>query len=224
MNPEGTNGIANYPYKGMPLSRPIAIDFIKERFAGTQAKREEIARAVCSDHQKRGGLPPENVFSVFHNALARMKKFGEAEPGDFYGYWKILPKNGCVTMPSRSKRDLEVSEIGEGSKFIYVDYYPSQKREDRWPCKVGRTGNPKKRAQQLGTANHEKLVHALRIRTDEHGLLERTLHYFLTIAGYGINRDWFRTTPEEVAGIYETLKREIALLKHAGASLAGNSD
>jgi hypothetical protein len=107
-------------------------------------------------------------------------------------------------------------EVGKGSGFVYVWFYPSDKDSTRrlsWRCKVGYT-NVGVTSRVL--ANKEVMpevpVIGLVIRTDRAKLLEKEIHRRLKEDGKWLDEacgnEWFETSPSEVEDLYNLIRLE----------------
>lgn len=115
--------------------------------------------------------------------------------------------------------------IGTGDQWVYLYYFPHVRnaaraewqarwplRITRWLCKVGSTieNDPRQRVRELvglKTGAADCPVIALQIRTpDAKHLEQQVIHAELKRRGLHYSndggREWFRTNPEEVRGIY----------------------
>ena len=111
---------------------------------------------------------------------------------------------------------------GEGKHWIYLYYFPQEKRaaEEKgksvFPCKIGKTngvdskGNiksdaPEKRVETLTRGAREFAKNPLLLRTDSHTTLETAIHKHLELQGKSIpnrpSKEWFLTNPYEVVEI-----------------------
>jgi T5orf172 domain len=104
----------------------------------------------------------------------------------------------------------DVLKIGAGNRVVYA--YGYQCAPDR--LKIGLTeGDAVQRiAAQIGTSTPDKPVLKLEIRTHDCASLERAIHAALQYRGRKIEgggKEWFKTTREEIAKIYEIVAQNM---------------
>lgn len=224
--PDGS-ATQRYRYAGVPLLPSHIEELTIELFAGQIPKRIEIANAVVAEHERRGGLPsPADPMHQTKKALRRLKEDGKAIPHGFGRYRIVGPSSddashateGPPAPEPRAAADPEPSrELGTGAESVYVWYSPRDQQiarlagSLRWNCKVGRTAGPVEGrvGGQGGTALSERPRIDLVIHTPNSRVLEAALHAVLKLKGRHAadapGKEWFRTSPDEVAAIYETL-------------------
>ena len=111
------------------------------------------------------------------------------------------------------------NEVGDGEQSLYVYYYENDKKlaqatgKASWECKIGyTTSSIDKRIyeQDVETARHTYPTIGLVVKTRFAHLLEIHIHRELKKRGKKIENspgfEWFSTSPEEVFGIYESIK------------------
>lgn len=98
--------------------------------------------------------------------------------------------------------------IGSGPEYVYVYYFPSDRKGARWPCKIGRASKDyKKRILAQQASMQETPCVGLLIRCRCCKLVEGRLHAIFSdrhLPTFG--KEWFNTCPEEVEeGLDETV-------------------
>ena len=116
-------------------------------------------------------------------------------------------------MPKKKRKVITegARRSGRGSERVYAYTFSSyQRSHGRYPIKVGmtRAGSAEHRiTQQIGASNAETPILLLEISCDNAAQLERSLHRRLKsrhipdVPG----KEWFRTTPEEIASHMRSL-------------------
>jgi DNA-binding XRE family transcriptional regulator len=93
--------------------------------------------------------------------------------------------------------------VGSGNESVYVYYFESLKKDERWPCKIGFAKNSvEKRIKQQSASMLEAPILGIVIKTKSGGALESFVHSKLKnkrIKSFG--DEWFLTNPKEVEEI-----------------------
>jgi hypothetical protein len=203
---------------------------ILELFSGQLVERHIIIERVRETHLMRGGSAPrvQDFSRAVKKALSDMRSRGLAQNPSF-GYWRIESTAEADSIAEGEgdtdtiTEKVNISEVngahpipdvertlGQGSGAVYVYYLPTyrqlaeHRKEDLWPCKVGRTErDPLTRVlAQAATALPERPVIALVVYTAEPQALESALHGILIVRGRQVTSspgsEWFLTSPAEV--------------------------
>ncbi len=223
----------NYKYAGATLTPGISKELILELFSGQVVQRKQIADSIVQKHLSRGGLNPKSEASqCIKAALRKMKKLGLAENA-YYAHWRIahtpeyskteVNESTQITQiphakPDQSQSTIEAITIGAGNGAVYLYYYPRDKKRARskqiFECKVGMTEsrvNVNSRVKSQSTTGiYESPEIGLIIQTNTPRELEKMIHGILEMKGRrvdtsGNGKEWFMTSPTEVAGIYTIL-------------------
>lgn len=223
----------NYKYAGATLTPGISKELILELFSGQVVERKQIADSIVQKHLDRGGLHPKSeALQCIKAALRNMKKLGLAENA-YYGHWRIahtpeyskteVNESTQITQvphaePDQSQPTIEAMTIGTGNGAVYLYYYPRDKKlgqsnsKQIWECKVGMTeSSVNSRVKSQSTTNiYESPEIGLIIQTNTPRELEKVIHGILEMKGRrvetsGNGKEWFMTSPTEVAGIYTIL-------------------
>ena len=207
-----------YKYAGEPFTAKIAEELILELCKGETLKKVEIRNKVYEHHIKQGGAEyanPSTLNQCFNDALNRnlKQKRGLATNEDTeYGYWKIS---------GESPPDDPPDEPAEGCVYIY--YYPSYKElaefkgEDKWPCKIGRTGrDAEQRIKEQGTGMPEHATKEVVMHTDDPRSLEQTIRSILKGKNRHIQNapgdEWYLINSEiakQVAEAFEEFQKRL---------------
>lgn len=98
-----------------------------------------------------------------------------------------------------------LNKIGKGKEYVYIYYFESDRKEDEYPCKIGKSKKDYiKRIKRQQASMKEEPIIGLLIQTDSCERDERLLHTLLRdkkIETYGI--EWFLTNPLKVKNLYE---------------------
>ena len=207
-----------YKYVGKPFTVKIAEELILELCKGETLKKSEIIDRVYEHHREQGGLEyagTQSLNMTFDDALNRnlKKRRGLAtNEGTEHGYWKIS---------GESPPDDPPDEPAKGCVYIY--YYPSYKElaefkgEDKWPCKIGRTGrDAEKRIREQGTGMPENAKQEVVMYTDDPNSLEQTIRSLLKRKGMHIQDapgdEWYLINSEiakKVAEAFEDFQKKL---------------
>ncbi len=214
-----TNVISSH--LGLPLTPGLAREIIVELFAHQRLwTTAELIEKVPHEHRQKGGIDGRDAIkNVINKALGYLKEDGCIQR-KAYGVWEWIGPDPDAeelapaplsAVPPDNKVKVERT-LGEGPESLYV-YYNDTERElanlkgqSKWPCKIGK-GEPIRVLNQVGTARHTLPIIALLIRSDDAEGMEKLTHRIFRRAGSGIDneccgREWFITTPEEVAACY----------------------
>ncbi len=114
--------------------------------------------------------------------------------------------------------EVEVIGCSDHWEFVYLYYFSTDQRDsfpsDYFPCKIGRTRNiivERIAEQEIVKRHWEKARLALVFRTDDSVGLESSIHDALKRRRKKTNppledidgREWFRTNPTEVKGVFD---------------------
>lgn len=218
-------------YLDLYITPKIVEALILELFAGKVVRLSEIAPIVRQKFIDKGGNDPgecitdNKFYSNMKKGIRYLKEAGYAELVP-HNRWRIKAsrnsnttpvQNGSqqpVVEPNENTSATETLTIGSGIGVIYVYYYPSYrelaniKNESAWRCKIGYSEkSPEIRIKEkFTTAVPEKEEIGLVIRTDYPKLLEHAIQFVLKSRGRwqeeSPDKEWFLTSPTEVAGIY----------------------
>jgi hypothetical protein len=135
-------------------------------------------------------------------------------PSKMRGFLPMRGRHDLRRFGSKSMSDNtehEVIELGKGDELVYAIYYPAYWHEwERFPIKIGSTTGPlPARLRAYSTALPERPRVAVLIHTNRASTLELALHYVLRYRGQSHEEaggnEWFMTTPDEIAFLYEFL-------------------
>ena len=223
--------MAEYPYKGLPITPAIIEYLIIYLLNGKTLKRDDIVNKILDHHISNGGLAPQaqDLPRSVKKALSNMQQKNHAI-NKSYGYWEIQKTDEPVIPDEEPKEEIMIEDIpthtvyGNGNYAIYFYYYPSYRKlseshgEKTWPCKIGRTDrDPLIRIlSQAATALPEKPVIEFIIKNNDSSLLETMIHSILTLRGKQVKdspgTEWFNTNPEEVIEIINFVDHQILKL------------
>lgn len=212
----------DYPHKNKSLTGVVATPLILELFDGqTDVPYKEIKEKVTELHLSRGGLPQtsETTMPVRHglNRLRRQDKAKNTKTG----FWSINRAGGEADIAVVGEQKEDILMVGEGESKVYLYYFPTYrsyaelKREDFYPCKIGRTdGSTDVRINsQVATALPEEPKIGLIIQTDNPVGVEKQIHDILDNAGRrkedAPGQEWFVTNPNQVKRFYELYQRNV---------------
>lgn len=218
-------------YLDLCITPKIVEALILELFAGEVVRLSEIAPIVRQEFIDRGGndpgecIPHNRFYSSMKKGLRYLKngEYAELVP---HNRWRIkanrittdIPvQNGSQQPIVESNENTSMTEtltIGSGIGAVYVYYYPTYKEmaniksESAWRCKIGYSEKSTeiRIKGQSATTVPEKEEIGLVIRTDYPNLLEHAIQFVLKCRGRwekeSPGKEWFLTSPTEVAGIY----------------------
>ena len=196
-----------YAHVGKPLTTQITYELILEFFYGETATKQEIVRKVDEAHLERGGLKAETKVHPATNALARLKRHGQAANASL-GTWEISE----TSRPPIENDDMKT--IGAGDNSVYLYYYPTYRQfaesqgKSTWQCKIGRSdyADPVHRIyEQTGTALPEQPKIGLVIRTNHPKEMELAIHGLLEKVEDASGSEWFWASPSKVESIYKII-------------------
>lgn len=220
--------MADYKFKGLPLTATIIEELIIQLYNGQTVKRAEIIKATRQYHTDNGGLENESAKTTpsVKKALKNLKDKGHAENRTL-GNWDILYRD----RPIVEKKEIDKSKAtplidienkyGYGANILYCYYFPTYKKladlqnNNTWPCKIGRTdGDPRSRILgQSTTAMPEYPKIPFIVNSNDAITLENMIHTTLTLKKKKITvspgNEWFNTSPEEVLNLIKTVDPNI---------------
>ena len=110
-------------------------------------------------------------------------------------------------------------DIGDGRRYVYAYYYPGYRKsgEVEFPIKIGRSIKYRERieTQSRATGMPEEPEVAVVWRTDNPEEAEKLLHGLLKLRGKHLpdapGREWFRTSPDEIRQIIESIQPGVSI-------------
>lgn len=102
----------------------------------------------------------------------------------------------------------DLIRLGEGPKVVYA--YGYRCAPDRLKIGLTESDTVQRIAAQISTGTPDKPSLLLEIKTHDCGSLEKAIHATLEYRGCkvpGAGKEWFKTTREEVVGIYHSIMK-----------------
>ena len=208
-------------FDGQVVSRKQIINDVLQTHVDRNGKSPagDITRCIkwAGHHMSKKGI-------VSHIARGLWKI--QSDPNSSNGVTSNSEAKPVMPPPVSNKSNSVTSDtsesltLGSGKGSVYVYYYPrdkslaESKRKSVWECKVGMSeGDAEVRVKsQSTTAVYEDPEIGLTIRTDNPRALEIAIHGILglkdrRIGTSGNRKEWFLTSPTEIAGIYTIVSK-----------------